>query len=135
MTFFGKNNSSFGNASPNICKNSFFNSPIFFSCETSFTKSMWEVLGKKDAETYSEPCRTCKMENCRNGYQRSAVNKNFKKIHLRYSTEFWMRLWDFQSFMWEKVYNCVTYTYFNIYVNMYVSEQNNLKHEYVNVHR
>ena len=27
-----------------------------------------------------------------------------------------------------------TYKYFNIYINMYINEQNNVKQEYVNVH-
>ena len=30
MAFFGRNNSSFAEDSPNICKNSLLNSPIFY---------------------------------------------------------------------------------------------------------
>ena len=72
MTFFGKNNSSFCNVSPNIHFHSFsfsknlLNSPDFFACQILSLKLCTEFSEKKDAETYSEPSRTSKMKNCGN---------------------------------------------------------------------
>ena len=47
-------------------KESFLNSPIFFSREIFFLKAhkVPEKKKKKDVETYLEPSRTLKMELC-----------------------------------------------------------------------
>ena len=59
MTFFGTGNSLFSKVSPNICKNLFLNLPNFFPVKHP---SWNEVPRKKDAEMYSEPSPTSKME-------------------------------------------------------------------------
>ena len=62
MTFFVKSNSLCGKFHNTLSK---MNSLILsiFSCKISFPKNMKKVPGKKDAETYSEPGQTSKMED------------------------------------------------------------------------
>ena len=50
--FFGKDNSLFGKVLPNICKNSFLNSPNFFPAKLSFLKVYKMFLGKRCREVF-----------------------------------------------------------------------------------
>ena len=82
--FSDKNHSSFRDVSSNICENSFFNSPNFFSHENFFPKSILNIPGKEDVEAYLEPSRTSNMElfaKIVKGY--FAVNYFRKTLHFR----------------------------------------------------
>ena len=107
MTFFGKNNTRSATLHQTFAKIHSLILLFFSPAKLLSLKVCKEFLGRRMQRRIQNPVEHLKMENCRNGYQRLAVNKICKKIHLGCSTEFWMRLWDFQSFMWEKVYNCV----------------------------
>ena len=55
MTFFGKNNSLFGEVSPYICKNSFLNFPNIFPVKLHFLKVHKKFLGRRMQVSIQNP--------------------------------------------------------------------------------
>ena len=61
-TLFGESNSLFGEVSPNICKNSFLDSPIFSSARLSSLKVYIKFVERMMQKHIQERSQTSKIE-------------------------------------------------------------------------